>query len=310
MPQWLDRDIIPGTALNNPGIASLQNELYEQSNITVSMLRLDEIHPVLSGNKLFKLYYFLEEAKYSSHKKVITFGGAYSNHLAATAFAFNKSNVTCIGIIRGEKPPRLSATLQFCIENGMQLEFISREAYRKTNEQSFLLKLTKEFGEHLLIPEGGFSSRGAKGAALITGFFNEAPYTHVCLAAGTCTTFAGLINGCNKETEIIGFSVLKNMNDIETRLKELQVNPTKKFSFIDKYHFGGYAKKTNELIFFMNDFYRQHLIPLDFVYTAKMMFGVNDLINKQFFPPFSNLLCLHTGGLQGNNSLPEGLLHF
>ena len=310
MPQSLMHNIIPDIVLTTPSISVLKDNLYEQNKIKVSILRLDEIHPIISGNKLFKLYYFLEEAKKMTYKKVITFGGSYSNHLAATAFACKKSNLKCIGFVRGEKPAVLSPTLLFCIENGMQLVFLNRAAYQKINEHNFLQQLKKEFGEPILIPEGGFSLKGAKGAALINQFYNDTRYTHVCLAAGTATTFAGIINSCKNDCEILGFSVLKNMNDIDKRLKELQVNTAKKFSFINDYHFGGYAKKTDELISFINRFYGQHKIPLDFVYTGKMMFGVNDLIRKSYFPSGSKILCIHTGGLQGNNSLAKGVLKF
>lgn len=276
----------------------------------VSMLRLDEIHPIISGNKLFKLYYFLDEAKKSSHKTIITFGGAYSNHLAAAAFTCKESNLKCIAFVRGEKPIVLSPTLLFCIENGMQLEFLSRTSYQQITKDNFLQQIKKDYGEHILIPEGGFSLKGVKGAALITQFFKDSHYTHICLAIGAATTFAGIINGSKKESKIIGFNVLKNMTDIDKRLKELQVDFSKKYSFIGDYHFGGYAKKTRELIAFINKFYSQHKIPLDFVYTGKMMFGVTDLIQKNYFPSGSKLLCIHTGGLQGNNSLGKGVLNF
>ena len=149
-----------------------------------------------------------------------------------------------------------------------------------------------------------------KGAKEITNFFDCKNYTHICCPIGTATTFAGLIHGCNDPTEIVGFPVLKNMTDIPQRLKKLNVDETKKNVVINNYHFGGYAKKTKELITFMNTFYKDNKIPLDFVYTGKMMFGVVDLIDKNYFLPGSNILCIHTGGLQGNRSLPEGMLNF
>ncbi len=291
-------------------INSLQSDLFNKSKLSVSMLRLDTIHPIVSGNKIFKLYYFLEEAKNSIHKKIITFGGAYSNHLAATAYACKEAGLKCIGFVRGEKPKKLSHTLLFCLQNEMQLEFISRESYKKINKENFLQSLKNTYGDHILIPEGGFSQKGANGAKLICNYFNLKNFSHVCCAIGTATTFAGLINGNNNETEIIGFSILKNLNDIEERLIFLGVEPSKKYSVIHDYHFGGYAKKNTDLISFINSFYEDNKIPLDFVYTGKMMFGVYDLIEKRYFPEGSNILCIHTGGLQGNNSLPEGVLNF
>jgi 1-aminocyclopropane-1-carboxylate deaminase len=291
-------------------IEQLKSDLFDKHHVTVHMLRLDTIHPIVSGNKLFKLYYFLQEAINSTHKHIITFGGAYSNHLAATAYACKATEVKSTGFIRGEEPKQLSHTLLFCMQNEMKLEFISRELYKKINEEDFQKKLTKKYDDHTLIPEGGFSFKGVPGAKLICNYFNQQNFTHVCCAVGTATTFAGLIDGSNNETENIGFSVLKNLHDIEERLTRLGVSSSKKYSVIHDYHFGGYAKKNNELISFMNSFYDNNKIPLDFVYTGKMMFGVYDLIEKKYFPEGSNILCIHTGGLQGNNSLPEGMLIF
>ena len=304
------KEILPDIIFKSPFVTELKSNLYKDKHISVSMLRLDEIHPIISGNKLFKLYYFLDEAKNSSHKKIITFGGAFSNHLAATAFACREMNLKSIGIVRGEKPAMLPHTLRFCLDHGMELQFISRENYKRINEKDFLDGLKEQHGEHVLIPEGGFSIKGKEGAALITQTFDRSGFTHVCMAIGTATTFAGIIDGSRDQYEIIGFSVLKNMNDIHKRLLAMEVSSSKKYFFIADYHFGGYAKKTDELISFMNRFYVENNIPLDFVYTAKMMFGVNDLVQKNYFPPGSNIFCIHTGGLQGNQSLPEGTLIF
>ena len=243
-------------------------------------------------------------------KKVITFGGAFSNHLAATALACKEMNLKSIGIVRGERPAVLSHTLLFCLHHGMHLEFISRSNFKKINNEEFLKDLKNKYGEHVLIPEGGFSIMGKEGAALVTRTFDDSDLTHICLAVGTATTFAGIIDGIKDHCEVIGVSALKNMNDISCRLHALKVNSSKKYDYIEGYHFGGYAKKTGELISFMNQFYLQYRIPLDFVYTAKMMFGVNDLVEKNYFPPGSRILCIHTGGLQGNQSLPKGMLIF
>ena len=295
--------------MKQPAIQSIIEDDLIKQNIELSVLRLDQIHPVISGNKFFKLFYFLKEAKNSTHKRIITFGGAYSNHLAATAFACKQNNLKCIGIVRGEKPPILSPTLLFCLENEMELSFVSRETYKHKNEQWFVEKMTTIYGEHTLIPEGGFSVEGARGAELISCYLEGRGYTHICLAIGTATTFAGIINS-KINAEVIGFSVLKNLNDINNRLKYLGVNEEKSYTFISNYHFGGYAKKTDELIRFINDFYDRHNIPLDFVYTGKLMYGIYDLLKTNYFPKGSKIIMIHTGGLQGNNSLPEGTLHF
>ncbi|MEO6220305.1 MAG: pyridoxal-phosphate dependent enzyme [Ginsengibacter sp.] len=293
-----------------PRINLLNDDLFGLKKIKLSILRLDEIHPVVSGNKLFKLHYFLDEAIASEHKTIITFGGAYSNHLAATAFACEKKGLQSIAVVRGEEPAMLSHTLLFCRQYGMKFKFISRALYKNIDTYEFLSMLNAEYGRHTLVPEGGFSMQGAKGAEIIADFYERKKYTHICCATGTATTFAGLIQGSGNTSAIVGFSVLKNMTDFPGKLKKLQVDESKNYSINGNYHFGGYAKKTSELIIFMNNFYENNKIPLDFVYTGKMMFGVYDLINKNYFLPGSNILCIHTGGLQGNKSLAKGILNF
>lgn len=296
--------------MNQPAIQSIVEDDLIKQKIELSVLRLDQIHPFVSGNKLFKLFYFLQEAKNSTHKRIITFGGAYSNHLAATAFACKKINLKCIGIVRGEKPEILSPTLLSCLENGMELSFVTREVYKHKNDRSFIENITKIYGEHTLIPEGGFSVKGARGAELISNYLKGQNYTHICTAVGTATTFAGIINSNKTNSKIIGFSVLKSLNDIDDRLNYLGVKKENDYTFIPDYHFGGYAKKTEELIRFMNAFYHQHNIPLDFVYTGKLMYGIYDLLKTNYFPKDSKIIMIHTGGLQGNNSLKKGTLHF
>ena len=308
MPQSLFKDIIPGINFNIPSIIELHDDLYYNNDVKISMLRLDEIHPVISGNKLFKLYYFLEEAKNSFNKKIITFGGAYSNHLAATAFACKAIHTECIGIVRGERPQKLSATLAFCLEQGMQLEFMNRQVYREIQQNKLFGGLQDKYGGHILIPEGGFSVKGKEGASLIHQLFNDKNFTHIVMPVGTATTFAGLVDANNIQQEIIGLSVLKNLQDITQRFNEMKVDNEKKYFFNDDYHFGGYGKQSNELISFINEFHLKQKIQLDFVYTGKMMFGVHDLVQKKYFPPGAKILCIHTGGLQGNNSLPVGTL--
>lgn len=280
-----------------------------EKNVSLSILRLDKFHHEIQGNKFFKLYYFLEKA-ITAQKKIITFGGAYSNHLAATASACKMFGLTSIGVVRGEEPKKLSHTLLFCKKQGMQLEFISREEYSKKEHDNFKIKLNGKFGDHILVPEGGYSKEGMEGAALISNFFCNKNFTHVCCAVGTATTLSGLIEASEPSQTIIGFSVL-DLTDIENRIEFLSGDTSdKKYALINNYHFGGYAKKTPELICFMNEFYEAFTIPTDFVYTAKMMFGVFDLINKNYFPAGSKILCIHTGGLQGNLSLPAGTLNF
>ncbi len=296
--------------LNAP-VDVLQSQLLRQKKVSVSVLRLDKIHPVVSGNKLFKLHYFLEAAAASAHKTVITFGGAWSNHLAATAFACNTLGLKSIGIVRGEQPIILSSTLQQCMDYGMQLKFISREIYASKGKQHFINDLNNEFGEYLLIPEGGYHPLGAKGAALIGDIIQQNNYTHLCTCTGTATTLAGLLIN-SKGSKVISVPALKGMKDIAARMHFLcgaNYN-TDNLQIFNDYHFGGYAKKTPELIGFMNYLWQQHQLPTDFIYTAKLFFAIFDKIKNNYFEVQSNILCLHTGGLQGNQSLPANSLLF
>ncbi len=276
--------------------------------IQLQVLRLDRVHPVISGNKIFKLHYFLENLR---NNTVITFGGAYSNHLVAAAYACKQKNIKCIGIVRGEKPAVLSHTLKHCIEYGMHLHFVSREEYDKKDSAECIDRLINTYGECTIIPEGGFAPIGAKGAAGITDYIDD-DATHICCAVGTATTIAGLLMNAKAHQKIIAIPVLKGMSDIQERIMFLtKGNFSKEQLHIEPgYHFGGYAKKNNVLIDFMNDLYNTYQLPTDFVYTAKMLYAVMDMIEHNIFLPNSKVCCIHTGGLQGNASLQKNTLTF
>jgi 1-aminocyclopropane-1-carboxylate deaminase len=293
---------------SNISLDKISNVLLKQKNVTLSVLRLDKIHPVVSGNKLFKLHYFLEEAIKSSLPGILTFGGAYSNHLVATAYVCKIAGLKSIGFVRGERTEKLSPTLFACIEYGMALHFISREEYEKKEQKQFFTCLTDDEKKYLMVPEGGYHRKGAAGAAFITRFIDDST-THICTALGTATTLAGLVSSAKKSQQVIGIPVLKGMTDITDRVRYL-TGRNLPFIFLENYHFGGYSKKTPELINFMNYLYDQYQLPTDFVYTAKMMFAILDCVEKDYFAPGSKITCLHTGGLQGNLSLPVGSLIF
>jgi 1-aminocyclopropane-1-carboxylate deaminase len=297
--------------ITNIPVEKLQDNLFDEKKLQVSVLRLDKIHPVVSGNKIFKLHYFLQQALQQPHKTVATFGGAYSNHLAATAYACNLLGLKSIGIVRGEKPAQLSHTLQQCLTNGMHLHFISRQEYALRDNPDFLLTFNKKFTGCIIIPEGGYDITGAKGAAQIHTCIPAHTFTHICTAAGTATTAAGLLMGSTNQ-QIICVNVLKGTGDMERRIAFCCNNnyENQQLQVLNQYNFGGYAKKTPRLIAFMNQLWQQHHLPTDFVYTAKMMYAVMDKIKNDGFAPGSNILCIHTGGLQGNNSLPKGTLLF
>ena len=291
--------------LNNITIDKLSLPVFAAKNIEVSVLRLDKIHPVISGNKWFKLRYYLEEAKELDKKKIVTFGGAWSNHIIATAAICRLNGFEATGIIRGEEAAELSATLKLAKEMGMQLNFINREDYS-------LKKIPEEINtdDYYFIPEGGYGSKGAAGAASILECTEKENYSHICCAAGTGTMMAGLVQASGKQNKIIAISVLKNNFEIEQRVRSLLPREKMNFDIIHDYHFGGYAKHKPELIRFINEFYQLTSIPSDFVYTGKLFYAIHDLINIDFFPPGSKLLFIHSGGLQGNASLNNGTLIF
>lgn len=277
---------------------------YKEKNLEVDVLRIDKIHPVVSGNKWFKLRYYLEEAQQQKKTTIVTFGGAWSNHIVATAAACQLYNLNSIGIIRGEEPDAPSATLLEARQLGMQLVFSSRDTYKS---KELPASLTNK-DDCYIIREGGYGITGAKGAATILDHALEKNYTHICCAAGTGTMTAGLLIH-SSQAEIISVSVLKNNIQLDDDIRQL-VNINKKPVIIHDYHFGGYAKHTPALFSFMNEFYKQTSIPSDFVYTGKLFFAINDLVSNNYFNQGSKLLVIHSGGLQGNRSLSKGTLIF
>lgn len=289
-------------------LQSVVSEMTVQRGIQLSIARLDKIHPIVSGNKLYKLTYFLKEAIASSHKKILTFGGAYSNHLVATAYAAQQAGIRSIGIVRGEKPLQVSHTLQYCSAYGMELSYITREDYKNPASAS-IKTIIGEQGNCTIIPEGGYHPLGAKGAGMIMQKINKHSPSHICLPVGTATTLAGVLFHAETGQQVIGFNALKNMTDIEQRINYL-INKIPSMLVIESdYDFGGYAKFNNILIDFMNTFYCAYKIELDFLYTAKMMYGVMEKIAFGHFKEGSHIICLHTGGLQGNKSLHKLLLY-
>jgi 1-aminocyclopropane-1-carboxylate deaminase/D-cysteine desulfhydrase-like pyridoxal-dependent ACC family enzyme len=298
--------------ISKADIEELQDDLFVQKQVSVFVLRLDKIHPLVSGNKIFKLHYFLQEALQSKHKTILSFGGAYSNHLSATAYACRALHVKSIGIVRGEKPELLSPTLQQCMADDMQLKFISRQEYDKKEEDAFINDLKTEFGDCTVVPEGGYHPLGAKGAALIVDLIKDKNFTHICTASGTATTLAGILLAAQTEQSVISIPVLKGITDTKERVKHLTGLQTafKNLEILDQYHFGGYAKRTDALIAFINHCWLQYRLPLDFIYTAKMFFGIIDSIKNDIFKKGSKIICLHTGGLQGNKSLPLNCILF
>ncbi|TVP52020.1 MAG: pyridoxal-phosphate dependent enzyme [Mongoliibacter sp.] len=279
----------------------IQAEQLSDKEVRLFILRLDQIHPLVSGNKFFKLKYNLIQAKKEGKNTVLTFGGAFSNHIHAVAAAAREEGFRAIGVIRGEESSSLNPTLQFAKEKGMELHFVDRSVYRKKEQEDFLNGLKARFGDFYLIPEGGTNSLAIKGTAEILDK-NDTEYSHVTCSIGTGGTFIGLASSIVSGQDLLGFSSLKGSfihDEMRTKLSKEAVLPKGMLTIIDAYHFGGYGKFKPELIHFMKSFYDKFQIPLDPVYTGKMMYGVFDLLQKDFFPKGSKVLCLHTGGLQG-----------
>jgi 1-aminocyclopropane-1-carboxylate deaminase/D-cysteine desulfhydrase-like pyridoxal-dependent ACC family enzyme len=284
---------------------------FAEKKLRVDVLRLDKIHPIISGNKWFKLKYYLEDAV-QQKKSIITFGGAYSNHIIATAYAAKQLNLPSIGIIRGEESKQLSHTLILAKKYGMKLIFIPRNEYLKKSNDDFISGLQITYPNSLIISEGGAGPKGIQGSGEIMKLIKNNYYTHILCVIGTAATFLGFANASDFAQKIIGISVLKGMSDLLDENKKFLNDPEKiNNCFISyDYHFGGYAKKNKELFDFMNLLYTKTKIKTDFVYTGKLFYAAFDLVKKDFFPHDSKLLVIHSGGLQGNNSLPTGTLKF
>ncbi len=275
----------------------------KKHEINLFVLRLDLNHPHISGNKLFKLKYNLEEARKQGKDTLVTFGGAFSNHIAATAAAGKEAGFKTIGIIRGEEHPELNPTLKFAANCGMQLHYVSRDDYRNKNILSFYKSLHLQISDCYLIPEGGSNELGIKGCKEILQNISV-DFDFVCCACGTGATLAGIILSLKNNQKALGFQVLKGENyinkEVHTWLQTFKYVPKNNFKVEESYHFGGYSKVKPELTEFMKRFEKENNIPLDYIYTGKMMFGIYDLIEKGYFEKGKTIIAIHTGGLQGN----------
>jgi len=268
------------------------------STCSLFIKREDLLHPIVSGNKFRKLKYNLAEAKDKNHKQLLTFGGAFSNHIAAVAFAGKENGFATIGVIRGEElvfKIEENPTLKKAQEAGMHLVFIPREHYRNKDNHIFLEALKLKYGDFFLIPEGGTNALAVKGCEeILTN--EDSEFDYICCAVGTGGTIAGIINSVRSHQKVLGFPALKGdflSNDIRKFAKNSN------WELMSDFTFGGYAKVTPDYVSFLNAFYQSTKIPLDPVYTGKLVFGVLQLIEQNYFPEHSKILLIHTGGLQG-----------
>ena len=297
---------------------NIPNQLIDGfTNVQLSIKREDMAHRIVSGNKLRKLKYNLLEAAAQNQHQLLTFGGAFSNHIAAVAAVGKLNKIKTIGIIRGHELLNSidqNPTLRFAESCGMQLDFISRTDYRNKTDACFIQKLHQKWGSFYLIPEGGTNALAVQGCAEIL-LESDSDFDFICCAVGTGGTISGLINAAKNHQKVLGFPALKG-DFLREEICKFATN--QHWDLISDYHFGGYGKVTVELIDFINRFYIETGIPLDPIYTGKMVFGVVDLIQKNYFPEGSKILIIHTGGLQGiegmnirlkNKKLPLLLTH-
>jgi 1-aminocyclopropane-1-carboxylate deaminase len=277
--------------------------ILKEKKVELFIKREDLIHPFVSGNKFRKLKYNLQEAKKLKKKALFTYGGAFSNHIVATAVAGKIAGFKTFGIIRGdelgkklEETLEENATLREAHNNGMKFQFVSREQYRQKSSFGFVEKMKNKWGDFYVIPEGGTNCLAVDGCEEILNK-EDSKFNYICSAVGTGGTISGLINASKKNQKIIGFPALKG-NFLSEEIKKY-VGRKKNWSLQKAYHFGGYAKHDEELITFINNFTAETGVLLDPVYTGKMLFGILDLIKKDEFTEGSKILAIHTGGIQG-----------
>lgn len=289
-------------------VVQIFDERIAKYDVALFLKREDLSDPFISGNKYRKLKYNILYAKEKGFKTLLTFGGAFSNHIHAVAYSGFKFGFNTIGIIRGEEVLPLNPTLEDAHSFGMEFHYISRADYRNKQQADFLAALSERFGNFYLIPEGGSNSLAVKGCTEILEEV-ELNYNHICCACGTGGTIAGIIASLNGSKKIWGFPALKNgdflKKDITKLLKDYGSPLITNWDLITEYHFGGYAKYNFDLINFINRFKKTHHIQLDPIYTGKLLYGIYDRIEKGFYKKGEKILAIHSGGLQGIRGFNE-----
>ena len=269
----------------------------------ITLKREDQLHPTVSGNKFRKLKYNLLQAKQEGYNTLLTFGGAFSNHLTATAAAGKIMGFKTIGVVRGEEERKLNSSLQFCQDQGMILYPISRSDYRQKHLPELMMQLKKKFGVFYPLPEGGTNSLAVKGCTEILTD-DDACFDLIACSVGTGGTLAGLIESASPHQKIMGFSALRNLS-LEGEIKKW--TQKQNWSINHDFSFGGYAKVSYDLINFINNFNKNFKTPLDPVYTGKLLFGIFDLIKNKKWPRVEKILVIHTGGLQSIEGMNQKL---
>ena len=289
-------------------------------DIDCAVLRLDKIHPIISGNKWYKLRFYLAEAKRLEAKTIASFGGPYSNHLVALAYAAKLNGLKSIGYVRRNDGEPITASLQEAIAYGMEIINIGRTSFQEKKNE-LILQNTNKINGIYLVDEGGYGVLGAMGASTIISDWENTnnnsesinpihAYDYIICAVGTGTMIAGIINTAAAHQHILGIPVLKNQGSIKDEINNLVRNENANFELNYDFHQGGYAKTTPEQIHFMNRLWDEAKLPTDIVYTGKLFYAIDQLLQQKYFKQGTKLLIIHSGGLQGNRSLERGVLHF
>ncbi|OUJ73905.1 1-aminocyclopropane-1-carboxylate deaminase [Hymenobacter crusticola] len=287
-----------------PLLQELAEPVARQRGVRLLLLRDDLAHPELPGNKWRKLKYNLLAARAQGHTTLLTFGGAYSNHLAAVAATGRLYGFRTIGVVRGEEHSPLNSTLAQAAADGMELRYLDRDAYRRKQEPAFLATLQRATGPAYVVPEGGSNTLALPGCAeLVTELATQTNFDALCVACGTGGTLAGLLTGLAGTRHAVGIAVLKGGSFLQQDIDALTQAATgtlySNWSLQTDYHFGGYASFSPELLLFIRQFQARHGVLLDPLYTSKLLFGVLTLIEQGYFAAGSTVVAVHTGGLQG-----------
>lgn len=287
----------------------IQSILSLSQSQKVDLLRLDLLHPIVSGNKFYKLRFYIESAIKNGASKVASFGGAYSNHIVALAFTAKEAGLKSIGYIRTNADEPMTPSLAEAKAYGMELVYLGRTDFQ--SKKTSILQRNDTKSNCYFIDEGGYGTIGAKGASTILTEQDTTLYDYIVCAVGTGTMLAGCINAASPKQKIIGITVLKNEGSIEAEINPLLFNKNNKaYTLQHQFHQGGYAKTNPMMLDFMNRLWDTEKIPTDIVYTSKLLFGVEKLIQEKYFEKDASILVIHSGGLQGNRSLPAGTLKF
>jgi 1-aminocyclopropane-1-carboxylate deaminase len=295
--------------LPNSPLQTLHHPLFIQHKVQVKIKRDDLIHPQISGNKWRKLKFTLQQVKKNNFAGIVSFGGAYSNHIHALAYAGKHYNIPTSAIIRGEESYANNATLSQAQDWGMKLTFVDRKTYKKRDEPEYLSLLQNQYPNHLIVPEGGSNKLALQGVAeVITELNQQTEFDYLLCPVGSGGTIAGLITGATAKQHILGIAVLKNAEYLCETIRQLlpeDCKHKKQWQLLTDFHRGGYAKFNKPDIERITSFIKQSNIPFEPIYSGKMLLALFDLLAQNKFPANSRIVLLHTGGLQGLQGLAE-----